>query len=586
MKKRLGTKIFMMTLVLGLIFVVNTVLTFRSMKTIEKAGANISDHYVKMVSEFGVVAQNVERSQKYMNILAAVPPEVMIASGGSQEVYDGIRAGIDNDYATVQETLATMGDHIKKIGNSNLTSKFQDYQAYIDDIYEGIFKVRDYTDAADYVNGNIYLSTELTPFIIGNEGVTVELQDTINKGIDSSTAAYEASIKQGRMFAYLALALFVIGVVIIDLIVNKIIALPAKTANSQLSNIMDGIHNNEGDLTERIDVKSEDEIGTLAGGINEFLDQLQNIMTKIKTESERMQVSINQINDELGESNDNVNNVSAVMEELSATMEEITATLADLNDSSNEIIDHISAMNERTDEGTSLVVDIKTRADDMRKLTEESKENIVVMIEEKKETLNEAITESKRVDEIMGLTDDILEIASQTNLLALNASIEAARAGEAGRGFAVVAEEIGTLAGNSRETASNIQDISTNIVGAVNRLTENAEQIITFLNDTILPDYDNFAHATDTYQQDAENVDSFFEDFRDRAKELQGIMTTMGDGLSGIMSAMEESARGVSDAAANTGSLVVEIGDIHNEAEKNLEISNSLHGEVERFRNI
>ena len=586
MKKRLGSKILVMILALAAIFVINIVVSFSSFNVIERSGKRISEDYVNIVSEYGMVAQCVERSQKYMNILAAVPPETMLASGADASVYEGIRTGIDADYTQSSVSMEAMKNHIAHINDGDLSSKFDAYQKYIENVYANIKKVRDATDAHDFDTANIIVASEVTPYILSGQAITEALQSTINDGIQSSAAAYENSIRQARLISMITLLIFAAGVVAIVLIANRIIAKPAKDANRQLTHIMNGIHNNEGDLTTRIVVKSKDEIGTLAGGINVFLDQLQNIMTKIKNDSENMQTSVNLINNRLGDSTNDVNSVSAVLEQLSASMEEISATLLSLNERAEEIVGHVNAMSERTDEGSSLVSEIKERANDIRRLTDESKKNIVALVEDKKVALNDAIEDSRQVEEIRGLTDDILQISGQTNLLALNASIEAARAGEAGRGFAVVAEEIGVLASNSRQAANNIQEISGNIVNAVSRLAESAGTIIEFLNNTVLPDYDNFARATDTYHSDAENVDSFFEDFRDRAKDLQSIVTAMGEGLSGITAAMDESAKGVVNAAENASDLVTEITDINSEADKNKKISDSLHGEVERFKNM
>ena len=586
MKKRLGSKILVMILALAAIFVINIVVSFSSFNVIERSGKRISEDYVNIVSEYGMVAQCVERSQKYMNILAAVPPETMLASGADASVYEGIRTGIDADYTQSSVSMEAMKNHIAHINDGDLSSKFDAYQKYIENVYANIKKVRDASDAHDFDTANIIVASEVTPYILSGQAITEALQSTINDGIQSSAAAYENSIRQARLISMITLLIFAAGVVAIVLIANRIIAKPAKDANRQLTHIMNGIHNNEGDLTTRIVVKSKDEIGTLAGGINVFLDQLQNIMTKIKNDSENMQTSVNLINNRLGDSTNDVNSVSAVLEQLSASMEEISATLLSLNESAEEIVGHVNAMSERTDEGSSLVSEIKERANDIRRLTDESKKNIVALVEDKKVALNDAIEDSRQVEEIRGLTDDILQISGQTNLLALNASIEAARAGEAGRGFAVVAEEIGVLASNSRQAANNIQEISGNIVNAVSRLAESAGTIIEFLNNTVLPDYDNFARATDTYHSDAENVDSFFEDFRDRAKDLQSIVTAMGEGLSGITAAMDESAKGVVNAAENASDLVTEITDINSEADKNKKISDSLHGEVERFKNM
>lgn len=584
MRKRIGMKIFTMIFVLVLIFCANSIASLISMRTVEEAGSRISRHYVQLVSEFGLVAQNVERSQKYMNILAAVPPEAMGDPTG--EVYEGIRLGIDSDYATVQATIEMMHDHVNTIADDTLTEQFQAYLSYIDDIYAGIYKMRDMTDVRDYENANMYLSMELTPFIIGSQSVTQDLQATIDQGIAASSLSYHNSVEKGRVISYISLVVFLLIAIVIVLIVNHMIVKPAAVANRQLNNIMDSIHRNEGDLTERISVRSQDEIGILAEGINEFLDQLQQIMKKIKTESETMQDSIRLINTDLSGSSMDIDNVSSVMEQLSASMEEITATLSQINEHSEEVIRNVDEMNVKTDEGKHLVVEIKERADFIRKATDDSRNNIVKLIGDKRSAMEEAITESRRVEEITNLTGDILDISSKTNLLALNASIEAARAGEVGRGFAVVSEEIRNLADSSRVTANNIQDISNHIVGAVGRLTENAAEIIEFLNSTILTDYDNFAMATDTYNKDAENVDAFFNNFKNQADELQSIMNNMGSSLNGITQAMDESARGVVTAAESTANLADEISDIYKEAENNLKISDSLHGEVERFKDM
>lgn len=115
--------------------------------------------------------------------------------------------------------------------------------------------------------------------------------------------------------------------------------------------------------------------------------------------------------------------------------------------------------------------------------------------------------DSKSVEQVNGLTNEILNISSQTNLLALNASIEAARAGEAGKGFAVVADEIRQLADSSRETASNIQNINNMVTAAVKELIQNSDAMVSYINDNILPDYDGFVSSGKRYRDDASHVD-------------------------------------------------------------------------------
>ena len=180
-------------------------------------------------------------------------------------------------------------------------------------------------------------------------------------------------------------------------------------------------------------------------------------------------------------------------------------------------------------------------------------------------------------------THDILDIASQTNLLALNASIEAARAGEAGKGFAVVADEIRVLADSSRDTANNIQDISRIVNSAVEKLSDSAEQMLQFVNETVLTDYDSFVDIVKQYQSDAEEMNLIFQEFSEKTSEITNTMNNVNQGISNISVTVEESAKDITQVAQDTNTLVHALKQIKQETDKNQLISEGLEEQVSRF---
>ena len=441
-----------------------------------------------------------------------------------------------------------------------------------------------------------YLAGDLAGAAAGMKGMTNQIETVTSKGeafdtlleneasalaeqrIASSTFA--DAIAGGLFFVYIVVALFMI------IIVNRSVAGPAKNASGHLNTIIDRIENNEGDLTERIEVKTQDEVGQLVRGVNSFIGQLQGIMQKIQKESVRMNELVENITDGINDSNENASSVSATMQELSASMEEVAATLDQITMGSQEILNASKDMSGKAENGAEFVKEVKNRAEDVKAMATDSKESTSRMIEDIRALLQQAIENCQSVEKINELTGEILNISSQTNLLALNASIEAARAGEAGKGFAVVADEIRVLADNSRDTANNIQEISATVTQAVTELAKNSNDMIHFIDDTVLTDYDKFVDIANQYHTDADNMDDILRDFYNKAQELASTMSQMTEGIDGINIAVDESAQGVTVAAQSTSQLVEALSAIKSEADTNQEISRQLQGEVKRFKNI
>lgn len=436
------------------------------------------------------------------------------------------------------------------------------------------------TEQSETLAVDIYVYEEAVAS--GDEGKITQAQEDLHYILE------RIMIKASGTYIF-EIALFVLVIivmVVVVLVANRKIVRPVKKASASLDRIVKSIEEDRGDLTQRIEVTTKDEIAQLVNGINGFLDNLQGLMQRMQDDSSRMMVSADTVEERVDESNRNAMNLSAAAEELAASMEEVSVTLEQIATGSARILEQVRGMSQGADNGVEDMTQIKNNVAGMQKETKASRQSAVDMFGDITVTLQEAVQESSNVEKINDLTGDILDIASQTNLLALNASIEAARAGEAGKGFAVVADEIRNLADNSTQTANNIQEISRMVTGAVGKLAENATKMLDFINTSVMKDYDNFEDIMVQYQNDTDNVSAILTEFAQQAAVIMETMQTMSSGINDITDTVEESVRGITGVADDTSELVSAISQIHEATEDNQEISKEMQKEVGRFEKV
>ena len=358
---------------------------------------------------------------------------------------------------------------------------------------------------------------------------------------------------------------------------------PMRKATKQLNHILNGLHNHEGDLSQRIDFKRNDEVGTLIDGINIFIETSENILNKMSSSSFTLNQSVENVADNILVANSNSTEISSTMQELSASMEEITATLNFSTEKLTTADNETKEMANKVDHILSYVVAMKERANVLKDQSESNKNQTNEIVNYISIKLETAIANSNKVERINELTEDILAIASKTNLLALNASIEAARAGEAGKSFAVVADEIRQLADSSRTTATDIQEISNVVTNAVKELVNNSDTVLEYVKHDILKDYDNFVSSGNQYDQDATYIHTITSEFASSANELKNSMGTIVESYEIIDQAIEESTTGINQITDSATKLASQMNEVKYEMEHCQEISDQLKEEANRF---
>ena len=352
----------------------------------------------------------------------------------------------------------------------------------------------------------------------------------------------------------------------------------------KLDEIIESIEEGHGDLSKRLMVLNQDEMGRLAADVNRFIDILDRIMKKINLDSGSLASIVQDVTEKADNSNSSACDVSAVAEQLSATMEEVASTVSNVDENANRVMEELDQLQKTTEEILAYSDAMKSRADELEVSAQKNKDETRKMIAPIIEKIKRAVENSKNVEKVNELTDEILSISSQTNLLSLNASIEAARAGEAGKGFAVVADEIRQLADSSKETASNIQGINSMVIDLVRELIDNSNEIIRYMEGTILPDYDNFVASGKHYSDDASHINGQMIDYAERSNTILSMVSQMVDSINGITEAVDEGANGVSSVADSIQTLVSEISVINTKMSENQEIAGSLQDEAKRFQ--
>ena len=382
---------------------------------------------------------------------------------------------------------------------------------------------------------------------------------------ESLAVAYQSAVKS----TFLMIVVSIVALLGALYVVVWIVLRPLSGINKEIKTIVKSIEDGEGDLTRRIAIRSNNEISDIAGAMNVFIERLQGIMKLIVGNTKRMEVVVSEVRDSIRTSDDSVADLSAVTEELAATMDEVGNSANIINGNAESVRDEVEVIADKTNRINDYSIEMKAKADRMEKDAKESMQQTGEKVNEILAVLNQAIEDSKSVDQVNSLTGEILSISSQTNLLALNASIEAARAGEAGRGFAVVADEIRQLADSSRETANRIQEINGIVMNAVHNLAGNANNLVAYMQEAILPEFGNFVDNSVQYQENATYIRQSMNEFTAMTEELKREIGEITGSIATITRAIEDGANGVGGAADRTQSLVMDMEKINGQMEEN-----------------
>ncbi|MCD3351997.1 methyl-accepting chemotaxis protein [Clostridium botulinum] len=342
-----------------------------------------------------------------------------------------------------------------------------------------------------------------------------------------------------------------------------------------------------GDFSQELDCRllsREDEIGTITNGINNMRSSLMNLVVSIKNESSAIEQKVSNIVDNVQILDSDLQEISATTEELAASMEETSAVSEEMSATSQQMELSIDSIAEKSEKGAIAANEISKRATMIKENTDIAQKKAANILLHTKDQLQQAIEDSKVVDEINILSESIMQITEQTDLLALNAAIEAARAGEYGKGFSVVAEEIRKLAEQSKATVLKIQSVTTNVVSSVNNLSTNATNLLDFVSTDVANDYEVMLDVSEKYNEDAKFIDELVAEISSTSEELLSSVQEVLGAINNVAVAANDGASGTTNIADRVNKVNCKSTEVMEEVLKSKESTDKLQQEVHKFK--
>ena len=574
-KKKLSTKLIILipVFILGIFSIISNVMSVFNIKNVNRSAVQISEVSLKNVSSLAEIQRQTQDMHNLgLSHIIAVDLDSMI------QLVEKIRSQED----ALEKDLESYKTYV----TPDTQKEYNDIKKNYEELKYECANVMAFSaagkkeDAYELANGKISKCADAIESDI--ESIKKIVNQDANAQRQKLTSAYHSSIGTSIVTILISIAaLFSAMVAVLRWVIH-----PLANTNREMNEIISEIDNRQGDLTRRVTITNNKEVASVGGGINAFMAKLQEIFRMISSNSRDLEGVVNEVRESVQTSNGSVSDLSALTEELSATMQDISDNASRINENTESVAGEVKSIAEKTIEINQYTKEMKEHAEAMEHAARENMDTTGAKVNDIVSVLSQAIEDSNSVNQVDNLTNDILNIASQTNLLALNASIEAARAGDAGKGFAVVASEISQLAAASQEAANNIQSINAIVITAVHNLADNANGLVEYMNEKILPEFQKFVESGGAYHDKATFIEGVMADFEAKTDSLQNSMDEIANSVNTISHAIEEGVSGVVSAADSTQVLVYDMDKISKKMDENIAIAEGLKKETSVFTKL
>ena len=395
-------------------------------------------------------------------------------------------------------------------------------------------------------------SSHLNIFTDNSMKLINSIIDKTNMNLEDVKQENDKLTKQVPYYILISCSLLLLLTIFVIVIIIRSVIKPIKLTTKQLNLLQQAVEKNAGKVQERIEIRSKDEIGKLADGINLFLDVILAMNTEIFESCEDLNVVRNRATECVNTTRDGVDNTALIMENMASKMEETASTVIEVNQELKKFSESVEYIRNQANIGNNYATDITNEAENIARKARLSKNEVIGILENINSAIKISTEKGRRIHKIEDLTNEIMDITEQTNLLSLNATIEANRAGESGRGFAVVAKEIRNLADHSKEATEYIRNINKEVIDSVEELAKNSNKLLDFVNSRVMDDYEIFERTGDLYLETAQKILQLMNKFFTNTNVLSSVMEHVNDANEQITETINESTNSIVNVVNTT----------------------------------
>lgn len=369
----------------------------------------------------------------------------------------------------------------------------------------------------------------------------------------------------------------------ISLLILQFIMITFKRSMKKLNNKVEELASGSGDLTKEIDIHTGDELEVIAGNMNIFIRQIRSLVKDVAQSTENIIVTGEELDKTVNENTKIMSHMNAEIIDISKNMETSSISSQELSENLSENAQQIATFAENVNEIRKTVQKANENAQVTSAMAKENRKNALASIEAMQRRMQKTSEDAKKIEQVKQIAEEISNIASQTNLLSLNAQIEAARAGELGAGFAVVAMEVGHLSNDIDKAVAEINEINVQVLSALHAMTNASQEMIRFVSEDVVKDYDAFANLGEEYGATTETIFVQMAEIGNQSTQISHAISDINRNVQDITTTVTVTAESASEMAHSTNQIAESLESLKDTSQKNALHSETLNKQVNKY---